>query len=231
MAQTCPKCGTEYFIESKFCEQCGYNVAPEFTESPVCPTCNTTYPANTWFCAKDGSRLVRPGLHGSSDNPQLFQFYDQGYPKSSSGSRFVAALLDGLLTVGMAIPAFFLFFWGLGVSESYRSSERSMAPMLFLLAVVFYLVPLGYNFIKDGLGKGQSFGKRAVDLMVVNLDNNTPCSTGKSFVRNLISTLVSAIPFIGWLIEPVMVLATDDGRKLGDKAANTQVIDKKYFNQ
>ena len=65
--------------------------------------------------------------------------------------------------------------------------------------------------------------------MVVNLDNNTPCDKGKSFFRNFISGLVAIIPFVGWLIEPIMVLATEDGRKLGDKAANTQVIDKKNF--
>jgi len=41
--------------------------------------------------------------------------------------------------------------------------------------------------------------------------------------------LVAIIPFVGWLIEPNMVLATEDGRKLGDKAANTQVIDKNNF--
>ena len=40
-------------------------------------------------------------------------------------------------------------------------------------------------------------------------------------------TLLLIIPFVGWLIEPIMILASDDGRKLSDKGANTQVIDKK----
>jgi len=86
-----------------------------------------------------------------------------------------------------------------------------------------------YNSIKDGLGQGQSWGKKKLDLMVVNLDNNTPCDKKKSFFRNFISGLVFIIPFVGWLIESIMVLVTEDGRKLGDKAANTQVIDKRNF--
>ena len=37
------------------------------------------------------------------------------------------------------------------------------------------------------------------------------------------------IPFVGWLIEPIIVLADGYGRKLGDRAANTQVIEKLYY--
>ncbi len=112
------------------------------------------------------------------------------------------------------------------IDSSYDQDE---AIGLFFIAALFYIIPLVYNFIKDGLGQGQSWGKRAINLMVVNLDNNSPCDKGKSFFRNFISGLVAIIPFVGWLIEPIMVLATEDGRKLDDKAANTQVIDKKNF--
>jgi uncharacterized RDD family membrane protein YckC len=229
MTLNCPHCANEYFIETKFCDQCGYNVNPDLTITPVCPTCNATYPPNTWYCIEDGSKLIRaddrqqqPGYN------QLFQFYDMGYPKASLGSRFVAALLDGLITVGLAIPAILAFVAGMNKQYSYYS--RSSAGVYFLLAILLYLVPLAYAFVKDGLGHGQSWGKRSMDLMVVNLDNNTPCDKGKSAVRTLISGLTGVIPFVGWLIEPIMVLATNDGRKLGDKAANTQVIEKKYYN-
>jgi hypothetical protein len=99
----------------------------------------------------------------------------------------------------------------------------------FFLGFLFSIIPLIYNSIKDGLGQGQSWGKKKLDLMVVNLDNNTPCDKKKSFFRNFISGLVFIIPFVGWLIESIMVLVTEDGRKLGDKAANTQVIDKRNF--
>jgi|TARA_B100001971_G_C18086690_1_gene481302 uncharacterized RDD family membrane protein YckC len=90
---------------------------------------------------------------------------------------------------------------------------------------------LTYNFIKDGLGKGQSWGKKAVGLMVIHLSDKTPCSLSQSLLRNLIMILLGIIPFIGWLIEPIIVLSTKDGRRLGDRAANTQVVEiKKHYN-
>lgn len=143
------------------------------------------------------------------------------------GNRFLAALLDGLISAGLSIPAIIFFALAMAKADSYYDKDGAIG--LFFIAVLFYIIPLVYNFIKDGLGQGQSWGKRALDLMVVNLDNNTPCDKGKSFFRNFISGLIAIIPFVGWLIEPIMALATEDGRKLGDKSANTQVIDKKNF--
>ncbi|MDD4118812.1 MAG: RDD family protein [Kiritimatiellae bacterium] len=112
--------------------------------------------------------------------------------------------------------------------EDYYNSEEAIP--LFIMAGFLYLIPLSYNFIKDGLGNGQSWGKKAVGLMVIHLSDKTPCSFGQSFLRNLILVLLGIIPIVGWLIEPIIVLASEDGRRLGDKAANTQVIESKYFN-
>ncbi len=84
--------------------------------------------------------------------------------------------------------------------------------------------PLTYSLIKDGMGQGQSWGKKNMYLMAVDLAYNRPCSIGKSMLRNLISGLPGAIPFVGWPIEPIIVLCASDGCKPGDLAANTQVI-------
>lgn len=65
-----------------------------------------------------------------------------------------------------------------------------------------------------------------MQFRVVNLDSNKPCDDGKSFFRNFISNLVGLIPFVGGFIEPIMVLANEKGKKLGDMAAGTQVIEK-----
>jgi hypothetical protein len=36
--------------------------------------------------------------------------------------------------------------------------------------------------------------------------------------------LVGIVPLVGWLIEPAVATVRDDGRRLGDQAADTQVI-------
>jgi uncharacterized RDD family membrane protein YckC len=263
MTFNCPKCGSEFTKETKFCQTCGCSLESGFIENPTCPKCKTTYPINTRFCINDGSELVRPEelipkciicntaysgdikfcprdggdvkviltkqYQQPANSQQPFQKFNtnQKYPKASLGNRFLAALLDGLISTVLSIPAILFFVIAMEKIDSY---DNDGAGWLIFIAILFYLIPVIYGFIKDGLGQGQSWGKRPLDLMVVNLDNNAPCNKGKSFLRNFISTLLAIIPCIGCLIEPIMVLATNDGRKLGDKAANTQVIEKKYYN-
>lgn len=256
MSYNCPKCGSEFQKGTKFCQTCGCNLALEYIEQPVCPTCKISYPTNTKFCVNDGSKLVRPEdlipkcvkchtpysddikfcprdggevkiiltrhlsqfVYGERQPYQGFNV-NHRYPKASLGDRFLAALLDSLITTGLSIPA--ITFFILGIEEDSDG--------FFIFGFILYLIPLIYTFIKDGLGQGQSWGKKALDIMVVKLENKMPCDKRKSFFRNFVSGLITIIPIIGWLIEPIMVLATDDGRKLGDRAANTQVIDKRNF--
>lgn len=229
---TCPKCKTTYPTNTKFCVNDGSKLFRPEDLIPKCIICNTAYSDDIKFCPRDGGEikviLTRQFSQPISYPSDIYRnIQNQKYPKASLGNRFLASLLDGLISTGLSIPAILFFVAGLDKSKGY---DNDAAPGLFFMAFFFYLIPLSYNFIKDGLGQGQSWGKKALDIMVVNLDNNTPCDKGKSFFRNFISVLVAIIPFIGWLIEPIMVIATDDGRKLGDKAANTQVIDKNKFN-
>ncbi len=228
---TCPKCKTTYPTNTKFCVNDGTKLFRPEDLIPKCVICNIAYSDDIKFCPRDGGEikviLTRQFSQPIYPNNDYRNIHNQKYPKASLGNRFLASLLDGLISTGLSIPAILFFVAGLDKLKGY---DNDAAPGLFFMAFFFYLIPLCYNFIKDGLGQGQSWGKKALDIMVVNLDNNTPCDKGKSFFRNFISILVAIIPFIGWLIEPIMVLATDDGRKLGDKAANTQVIDKNKFN-
>ncbi|MBS1662796.1 MAG: RDD family protein [Bacteroidetes bacterium] len=245
MSYNCPKCGTPFTPGAKFCQSCGTNLESVASEKMMCPQCQTTYPPGSIYCSKDGAKLVRQqdlavppyqGFQAQNQTTPQYNFQKQAipaydytkYPKASLGNRFVAALLDGLISLGLSIPAIAFFIAGVNGLDSY-GSRRDMGAVYIFLAFVFYLIPLVYGFIKDGLGQGQSWGKKPMNLMVVNLENNSPCTRSKSFVRNLISVLTGVIPFVGWLIEPIMVLATEDGRKLGDKAANTQVIDTASF--
>lgn len=54
----------------------------------------------------------------------------------------------------------------------------------------------------------------------------------KSAHRALISNLLVILPYIDFLtmwIEPIMILAKDDGRKFADMKAKTQVIDVNHY--
>jgi uncharacterized RDD family membrane protein YckC len=67
--------------------------------------------------------------------------------------------------------------------------------------------------------------------MVVHLPTNQPCTTGQSALRYLVIFLCNLVPYVGWLIEPIVTLAAAGGRRLGDQAAGTQVIEASAYRR
>ena len=140
------------------------------------------------------------------------------YPKAPLGSRFLAALLDNLIST---VPAVLLGIAAAGAFAAHSSALGPLAVLAFLLACGWALF---YNFTKDGRPGGASVGKKAMGLMVVHLATNRPCSRGQSALRYLVLLGLNLIPYLGWLVEPVVTLVSAGGRRLGDSAAGTQVI-------
>lgn len=119
----------------------------------------------------------------------------------------------------------------------------------FVLVGVFaYLPRVGivaaglYILISDGFFNGQSIGKKLVGLRVVLTEpgrEGQKCTFRRSAVRNLpyaVVVVFGAIPIFGWfivlplgvlfmLIEAYFVYADDQGIRIGDIYAGTQVID------
>ena len=218
----CPKCNTEFEKGTKFCTCCGY-----YLELLKCVKCGKAYPAGINFCPDDGGAVIPEAFRYGSTQNQL-RNASGIYPKATIGYRFLALLIDRFIAYGLAVPA--ALFYVIGIAQYENHDGSAISVVLIVFAVLLFFIPLTYRFIKDGLGKGQSWGKRAFGLMVVHLPTNTPCTKGQSCLRALISIILNIVPFVGWLIEPIMVLATADGRRLADKIANTQVIEARLFN-
>jgi membrane protease subunit (stomatin/prohibitin family) len=53
----CPNCGKDIPFGSKFCPECGYNLAATI----ACPNCKATLPAGSKFCPNCGQQLEKPG--------------------------------------------------------------------------------------------------------------------------------------------------------------------------
>ena len=138
------------------------------------------------------------------------------YTKAPFGSRLLAYIID--VFVAAAGPI------GAAVVVALSSLFNTNAPLAIGIIALSVLWPIYYSFTKDGREGGQSIGKEMLNLMVVNTTTNQPCSTGESAMRALILFAVNLVPLVGWLIEPIMALSDEDGRRLGDRAAGTQVI-------
>ena len=166
--------------------------------------------------------------------PSVSQPAGEGYhyPKSSSGMRILAYIIDSIIAglplmilIPLAIIPFLTYTQVTG--QPGGPSAGPNAAVIILMAVIG-LLGLAWSFfyflLRDGFGSGQSWGKKICGLMVVNLDNNLPCDKGKSFVRNIVLWALSALAGLS-IVELILLLVHDRGYRLGDMLARTQVID------
>ena len=140
------------------------------------------------------------------------------YPRAPFGPRLGAALIDAVVALLALVPGMGVVVLGLA------ANDEDLAVMGAVGVAAGALWTLVYGFTKDGGRRGQSIGKRLTGLMVVHVSSNRPCTRAQSLVRSLVMLACLLVPAVGWLIEPAAVLVVKDGRRLGDKAADTHVI-------
>jgi uncharacterized RDD family membrane protein YckC len=129
------------------------------------------------------------------------------YPKAHVLNRFIAKLIDLFIVV----------------------AAGEVAPP------VGFLSGLAYILIADGFAGGKSIGKRLVGLQTMRLDGREAVGFRESIIRNLPlggAQIVYAVPYIGWLaslailaFESFLIIGNEQGRRLGDEVARTQVLD------
>lgn len=133
---------------------------------------------------------------------------------------------------------------GSGIYPKAQVLNRGIAKLIDLLIVAAagqIIVPIGflgglaYILIADGFAGGRSIGKRLIGLQTVLPDRHEAVGFRESIIRNLpfaVAQLAFAIPYVGWLVaaaiiafEAVLILGNEQGRRLGDEVAGTQVLD------
>ncbi|MFL5434017.1 MAG: RDD family protein [Myxococcales bacterium] len=180
----------------------------------MCPYCAEQVPVAAAICSHCQQSLA-PTQPVSAQPAAVARLY----PKAPFDRRLLATLLDAAIAcaplgvVGIVAAA---VAWAISGGVAFAIGILVGAPA-FLWAAY-------YGFIKDGQPRGQSIGKKKLGLMVVHLPTNAPCSRSQSALRQLVMAGTNLIPYLGWLVEPIVVLAADGGRRLGDLAADTQVI-------
>lgn len=113
--------------------------------------------------------------------------------------------------------------------------------LLLSLAIPYAGAILGfiYTLVHDGIFRGQSLGKRIFHLRTIDLRTGAPCGLRESVIRNSpfgIATFFGIIPFWGWIIlvllgiplvllELYLMMTLENGARLGDVMADTQVVE------
>lgn len=129
------------------------------------------------------------------------------YPKAQVLNRFIAKVIDLLIVA---------------------AASRVVPP-------VGVLAGLAYILLADGFGGGRSVGKRLIGLQTIVPRTRDPAGFRESIIRNLpcgLAQLAFEIPYVGWIgwgavlsLEALLVIGNEQGRRLGDEIAKTQVIE------
>jgi uncharacterized RDD family membrane protein YckC len=185
---------------------------------PKCVICDTPYPAEIKFCPKDGGAVI-PEAYRNCKLTITPHRKMKDFHKANVGNRFMAYIIDATICTLLTLPTVFFYMMA-------DVSNTSTPSTYLILAGLSYFIPLTYLFVKDGMGEGQSWGKKIMKLKVVHASDMSKCTVATSALRSLITSLLFVLPVVGWLVKPIMILATADGRRLADRAAGTVVVNE-----
>lgn len=218
----CPACGAQSGDGDAFCPICGADLrntaspqpaapAPPAPPMPPVPPAPPVPPQPT---TPMPAAPVQPQPTYVPPTAAVAVGSSALYAKAPVGSRLLAVIVDGIIA-GPLLP--------LGLLLVYAGAATGKPSIIgFVLVGLGGIWQLAYTLGRDGMG-GAGFGKRMTGLVVTQSATGAPAGMGASIVRQLIFYVTNLIPGIGSLIEPVLVLVNKDGRRLGDKAAKTQV--------
>lgn len=143
---------------------------------------------------------------------------------ASRGSRFGAALIDGLLLGGIGFVIFFFYFGSFSQIHQAAQSPSIILKLAFaLFGVVLYFIING-KFLADN---GQTLGKFFLSIKIVRSDGSK-ASLGHIMGRRYLPfVIIQNIPVVGIflsLIDPLFIFR-DTHQCLHDTIADTIVIE------
>ena len=138
------------------------------------------------------------------------------------GSRVAARAIDSVIQ-GVAIIASLVVFFAASADDTLFSSGFAAAAMFAFAFVILFL----YDVICELLLKGQTVGKRAAGLRVVDA-SGAPAAPISIIVRNIVR-IIDFLPS-GYLIGLVSMIVSEKTQRLGDFAAHTIVIRERKGN-
>lgn len=134
------------------------------------------------------------------------------------GARLGAAIIDTIILVALVVP---VWIWGFG--KSFTETMSFADTLLYMtFAYATYFVINGAMLAK----RGQSVGKRLLDIRIVRRDGSRAGLLRLFGLRYAANSAMMVIPFIGWIYGLVDTLAIfgSNRRCIHDHIADTIVI-------
>ena len=135
------------------------------------------------------------------------------YRLAGIGSRVLAHLIDILILVASLA----LLLFGITVALAWRDAALAAGVSMFIA----FVVPILYFVLSEGLGNGQTIGKRVMGIRV-RMADGTPVGLEGATLRNLLrpADILPGPYFVGF----ASIFLSARAQRLGDLAAGTVVI-------
>ncbi len=137
------------------------------------------------------------------------------YELAGVGSRFVAALLDALITLVVLIG---LLVMSLIIAWAFNINGDGLSWLAAIGMLLSFAIALGYPLFFEIAWSGQTPGKRRTGIRIVR-DDGAPITATAVLIRNVIR-LADFLPAY-YIIGAVVMLIDRKSRRLGDLAAGT----------
>jgi len=142
------------------------------------------------------------------------------YPVAGIGSRFLATLIDTLVQLAVVAALAIVMLVIIGVS-GLRTSGTAVYVALAIGVLIVTAILLGYYIFFELIWNGQSPGKRAMRLRVIQI-SGYPVTPFAVLIRNVLR-LVDFLPaYYG--VGVITMIINKNSRRLGDLAAGTIVV-------
>jgi len=154
------------------------------------------------------------------------QNIDIDYEVAGLGERVLARVVDiGVFTGLFYIVYFIVIFFFLSQIDGMRAGSGEGVPVfLIVLGIVYTILLVFYDLVAEVYFNGQSIGKYAIKIKVVNLDGSRP-TMGQFLLRWVFRLLDFGITLgIGAVIS---VAVTEKKQRIGDLIAGTTLIKTK----
>ena len=183
-----------------------------------CHKCGRQLPANSAFCPACGTPIAGPETPGTS-TPSMAQPQVVGAMANYAtvGDRAVAVILD---TVILAVVSL-VFAIPIGLVGSAFGFGFLGAFFFGPFVLLWWLVWLLYFSFFEGTS-GQTLGKQAVNIKVVDEVSQKPVTMERAFLRNILR-IIDWLPFL-YLIGFILVETQPQKKRLGDTLAKTIVV-------
>ena len=136
------------------------------------------------------------------------------FMKAERGTRLVAAIIDSLIGMPIAL----LFFFSIGDGTGVNAALMGLGFVLFLALLVVNIVLLHKN--------GQTIGKKLMNIKIVRVDGSRAGLGRLLGLRIFVNALIGLVPFIGSIygLVDVLFIFGEERRCVHDYIAGTIVI-------